>query len=283
MSSSQKVQVNRLVLSKSKLDSFLVWTISLIAIFEAHLEVFLGDNFLPLVEGVIVLGVLLFLLRSMFSTKIGLTELHICLFVSIIWASGVIKTVNFNQLLLGVFFISKPFLAFLCGLQLQIDSRRLSKLFLFFCYLALLSIPISFLQFIGYEINPFNFILNSSGVIGLLDNPNKNAQLMLYGYLILSNHPKGMVKKVLIPLFLFGILFSGSRQGLIFFFITLFIQEIVIKKRWKLILTTIPFIVLLLTVFSQAFLSRFYSLQERINSGEYFRLKAVISKLLNTL
>ena len=270
----QKTGITDLAIDKYQWNYFLVLFILFAAVFEAHIVKLVGVSTFPLVEGLIVLLFLLTLVNYLIRGSLLKVEVHIFLFALLLFVTGLFKQ-ELLPLVLGIFFICKPFLAFICGLHFPLRDEDLQKIFKLIGLLALFSIAISFLQYLGFGLNPFEFNLNSSGIIGILDNPNKNAQLMVYGYLIFSNMPKSNLKKLLIPTFFLGVLLTGSRQGLVFFLLILFVQEIVLKKRWHLVLTTIPFLVAFLIYFADTLLFRFFALLERIDSGEYFRLKAL--------
>ena len=263
--------------TNESLSILVVYLVLLLSVFDAHITKLLSINSFIGLEVLLIL--LLFASSIIISIKQRLSKLEV---YSIILIGGAFFTslILNKQIItsfLGVLFLFKIFLFFIVGNHLVIRNK-IRKIFIFqIVLLAAVSAIISFIQ-LFYSFNPFDFLEYTGKVIGILDNPNKNAIFLLVA-LILSNFYLIKRKWLSILSFLFfisAIIASGSRQVILVFLLVYLVYYVVIQKRFFTAFLILFCSSLFFLVVQNSLLNRFKEYERISETGDYFRLKAIL-------
>jgi hypothetical protein len=107
-----------------------------------------------------------------------------------------------------------------------------------------------------------------------MDNPNKNGFLLLTGFLFVNIY-KSRFHRLMALLFITGIVLVESRQIIITLIVILSYYYFVIKRNY-LVLAAIPaFLAIGIIYFQRELFYRFGEIDRIIETGNYFRLKAL--------
>jgi len=263
----------KMIIKKENINFILITILIFVAFFDAHLEKIFQIDRLPLAE-------LLLMPLALFSTIINIlnnkksNHIFILIFTTILLTiiSGMINLNKPVVIILGVIWLYKSMLAFYIGTQYKFSLEKYQQLIKWIYRLSVFSAFITILQLV-VRINPLGFYLHRSYHVGIMDNPNKNAFIMLFG-LLFSQYYKTKYNKIIAILFVFGIVLTQSRQILLLLIVVFLYYFIFIKKYYlyasMFFIATLGFIV----KFKDVFFKRLSEI-DRIMSGEYFRVKAI--------
>lgn len=262
-----------MIIKKENINFIFITILLFVAFFDAHLEKLFRIDRLPLAELIMIPLVLFSIVINTVNNKRSnfiFVLIFTTIFLTII--SGVINLINPIVMFLGVIWLYKSMLAFYIGSQYKFSLEKYQKLIKWTYKLSIISGFVTILQ-LFIIINPFNFYMHRSYHIGIMDNPNKNAFILLFG-LMYSQYYKTKYNKIITVIFTLGIVLTQSRQ-ILMLLIVVFVYYFVYIKKYYLyasifFLGTIGFVL----KFKDVFFQRFNEI-DRILSGEYFRVKAI--------
>lgn len=257
--------------------NILAATLLFLALFDEHLTALFSLEMLPLAE-VIVLAILpLALLSPLAKQKISWIDLSILLLLLIIFLVGLAKT-TFLHSFLGTIFLFKTLIIFMAGSLLAGNSSDLINFMKAIFWLAVISGIVTFLQ-VFFPLNPLELSQDKPGLVGITSNPNKNGLLLVIGFILSSLVVKksAFVRYTVIFFFFASVLLSQSRQGVLIFGVIFFLQEILIHKRMLLLIIFLLVLTVMLVFFPEQAFYRFAEIERIIETGNYFRLKALIA------
>lgn len=270
------MKLNDYILKTKDLEYFIIAFGIFLAFFDVHIEKIIGIKRLPLPESYIILVATSYAFRNIYnSLKVNVSVLIIGLIIAFTLLTGVLRNLSAFATVLGTIWLYKALIAFYVGWCIAIDENHLKKLLKALFIIALISCLITWGQFLFGEFNPFGFNLASSGVIGFMDNPNKNGFILLYGFIYSLVYSK-QNKDIFFFFFLAGIFFTQSRQIIILVLTLLFYIYVVVKRNY-IVFFLILFAGILLTVFfKNVIFYRFTEFSRIVDTGNYFRIKALI-------
>ena len=256
----------------------------LISFFDAHIEVLTGFKRLPFPEIFIVSVASFFALGKLIEThKTNRLNLIISALIILSLFSGLL--INKNGIFAstaGTVWVYKSLIALYIGWSIGIEEVQKTKVLKLLFYLSLLSVLFTWLQFLYGPLNPFyfgrfnpfGFNLNSSGIIGFMDNPNKNGFILLLGFLYV-NIFKVRHKYVLSFFFITSILFAQSRQVIILLVLVLLYYLISVKRNYTAVFSFAFLGSIIVFFFKDTFFSRFDEISRILDTSNYFRLKVL--------
>ncbi len=257
--------------------NLLLAAILFMGIFDEHIAVLLNLDILPIAE-IAILAILPFaLFKPLTKQSISALDISVLLLLLIVLLVGLTKT-TFIHSFIGTIFIFKTMLVFLAGSLLADNHTDLTNFMKGLFWLAVISGFVTFLQVV-LPLNPFGFGQQSSGLIGITSNPNKNGLLLVIGF-ILSNLVirKHAIYRYLLFGFFFGaVLLSQSRQSILIFGAIFLIQEVILHKRIILLIVFLFALSIILVFFPEEIFYRFGEIERIIETGNYFRLKALLA------
>ena len=262
------------------LSILVVYLVFLLSVFDAHITKLLSLNSFLGLEFLLILLLFASIIIICIKQRLLKLEIYSIILIGGSFFTSLILNKQIIVSFLGVLFLFKIFLFFIVGNHLVISNQIKKILVLQIVLLAVVSAIISFIQLV-YSFNPFGFLQYTGKVIGILDNPNKNAIFLLVA-LILSNFYLIKHKWLSTLSFLFftsAIIASGSRQVIIALLLAYLVYYVVIKKRFF-----IAFLILFCSsafflVFQNSLLNRFNEYERISSTGNYFRLKAILISL----
>ena len=127
-------------------------------------------------------------------------------------------------------------------------------------------------------INPFGFHEINGKVMGIFENANKHAIFLLVGFIITNFYFLRLKRFKFIStlFFIAAIIISGSRQAVIVLLIILLLYYIFLQKKYIISFVIVFFSVFFFISFQNTLFERFDTYTRVVETGDYFRLKALI-------
>jgi hypothetical protein len=257
----------------------------IVSFFDGHIETITGIKRLPLPELALLFFVSIFIVKNeLLKNTLNHHVLIPLLLVLLAFISGLIS--SYGTILAsigGIIWVYKPLFAFLLGWSINLEKDYAKKALRFLFYISIISAIFTLLQFFYGplnpffygRINPFGFHLSSSGIVGFMDNPNKNGFILLFGFLY-STFTKNKYKSFYQLIFIISILFVQSRQVLIALLLLLIYEYIIRRKNYNILLYMLLGMSVLFYFFQETLFSRFKEFDKILETGNYFRLKAIL-------
>lgn len=274
--------ITKLKIKKERVSYILLISVVIVAFFDAHIEQIFGIKRLPLPELLIVfIGLSLLVYRLYKNSKAYALNIIIGILLFLSLLSATVKSTGVLAGVLGTIWLYKSLIAIYVGFSLRLNENHKQSILKLLFNIGVISAIFTWIQFFYGPLNPFfygffnpfDFILSSSGIIGFMDNPNKNGFILLYA-LFYTLFIKKKNRFFWMFIFVSSILFAQSRQIIIILALVMGYYFIVVKKNYIIFATTVAISALTIFLFRDLFFSRFSELSRIFDTENYFRIKA---------